>query len=73
MSVKPYTDSAGRVWKPYSVEFRSPDSAVGAAEGVFSVTIHAISDLHAVLQVEALRETAAVKGELLGTWHMGET
>lgn len=65
-AVTTYTDPAGRVWRPYVVEFRSQDSAVGAAEGVFSVTIHAVSDLHAVLQVEALRETATLKGELVG-------
>lgn len=60
-----YTDPAGRVWNPYVVEFTSPDSAVGHAEGVFSFIVYAISDLHAQLQVDAVRETARVKGQLV--------
>lgn len=47
------------------VEFTSQDSAVGHAEATFSFVVYAISDLHAQLQVEAVRETAVVKGELV--------
>lgn len=55
MSLK-YQDEQGRLWHPYSVEFISPD-------GKFMVEVWAISHDHALLQVEALRETATVKGQ----------
>jgi len=63
----PYTDPAGRQWHPYAVEFDSPDSAHGSPDGVFLVTLFAISDLHAQLQVDAMRETARVAGQVVGT------
>lgn len=47
----------GYEWYPYRVEFESPD-------GVFSFALMAISDEHAHLQVEAIRETAQVAGKL---------
>lgn len=56
----PYTDPAGRQWHPYAVEFTSP-------EGTFLITLFAISDLHAQLQVDAMRETARVAGQVVGT------
>ena len=48
----PYTDPAGRQWHPYAVEFGP---------------LFAISDLHAQLQVDALRETARVAGQVVAT------
>ncbi len=53
-----YRDPKGRVWHPYSVEFTSP-------EGTFAVEVWAISHDHALLQVEALRETATVKARIV--------
>lgn len=47
-----------RVWKLYSVEFESPD-------GKFTFHIYAISMEHAQLQVDAIRETATLSGEVL--------
>jgi hypothetical protein len=44
-------------WDLYSVEFESPD-------GKFSISIYAISDEHAQLQVDAIRETAALVGRV---------
>lgn len=61
-----YTDPSGRVWRPYSIEFTSPDSSIdGAVEGHFSFMIWAISREHAQLQLEAIRETATVGNELI--------
>jgi len=60
MTRKPHYDLQGRKWWPYSVKFTSP-------EGTFSVEIYAISDLHADLQVQALRETAVLDGQILET------
>jgi len=51
------TDAAGRVWHPYAVEFTSPD-------GVYLTTLWAISPYHAELQLEALKETGRVKGQI---------
>lgn len=45
-------------WKPYSVSFESP-------EGQFSFHIYAISFDHAQLQIDAIRETAKLDGELI--------
>lgn len=47
-------------WRPYAVDFESPD-------GVFGVVIYAISYEHAGLQVEALRESAVLRGEIVET------
>lgn len=47
------------MWRPYSVEFDSPD-------GAYSVYLYAISWEHAALQLEALRETGRVAGEVCG-------
>lgn len=54
-----HTDAAGRVWRPYSVDFDSPD-------GAYSVYLYAISWEHARLQLEALRETGRVTWEVCG-------
>jgi hypothetical protein len=48
----------GYEWYPYTVEFESPD-------GVFIFGIWAISDEHAELQCQAIRETATLRGRLL--------
>jgi hypothetical protein len=55
--VKPYTDPKGRVWRVFNIEFESP-------EGKFHCKLWAISWLHAELQLEALKETGKVAGEL---------
>lgn len=47
----------GYNWYPYRVEFESPD-------GIFSFALLAISDEHAHLQVEAIRESAHLAGKL---------
>jgi hypothetical protein len=47
----------GMVWNLYSVEFVSPD-------GRFDFYIYAISDDHAQLQVDAIRETAKLNGRI---------
>jgi hypothetical protein len=54
------SDPLGRqmIWSLYSVGFESPD-------GKFSFEIYAISDDHAQLQVDAIRETAKLDGQIL--------
>lgn len=52
------TDAAGRRWFPYAVEFASQ-------EGAFIVTIWATSDYHAVLQLEDLKATARLRGQIV--------
>lgn len=53
-------DPAGRnmAWHLYSVHFDSPD-------GCFGFYIYAISDDHAALQLQALRETARLGGRIV--------
>lgn len=48
----------GKDWFPFTILFNSPD-------GNFCFTIWAISYEHAVLQCEAVRETAEVAGQLI--------
>ena len=52
-------DPQGRpmTWTPYQVQFTSP-------EGTFSCHIYAISDLHAQLQLDALKETGRIDGRV---------
>lgn len=45
-------------WKPYSIEFESP-------EGKFVFTIYAISFEHAQLLIEDIRQTLKLSGELV--------
>ena len=45
-------------WNLYAVNFESPD-------GKFSFHIYAISSEHAQLQVDAIRETATLEGQVL--------
>ena len=52
----------GYNWYPYTVQFESPD-------GTFMFGIWAISDDHAELQVQAIKETAIVKGRLIHEDH----
>jgi len=56
-----HTDPAGRVWRPYEITFDSPD-------GTYTCHIYAISDEHAELQCQALRETARVSGQTVGVY-----
>lgn len=56
--VKPYKDPLGRTWRRYNVHFTSPD-------GTFGFWIWAISDYHAQLQLEALKETSVISGEAI--------
>lgn len=53
-----WADPQGRVWHPYPVDFRSPD-------GTYACHIYAISDYHAQLQLEALKETGRITGQTL--------
>lgn len=51
-----HVDPQGRVWHPYAVKFESPD-------GTYECHIYAISDGHARLQLEALKETGHISGQ----------
>ena len=51
-------EEGGRTWYLYSVDFGSPD-------GKYSVYLYAVSDDHAHLQIEALKETATFSGRIL--------
>lgn len=51
-------DAQGRVWRAYSVKFNSPD-------GAYECHISAISDDHAQLQLDALKETGRITGQTL--------
>ncbi|MFY2845598.1 hypothetical protein ACOTJF_28320 [Achromobacter ruhlandii] len=53
-----FKDAQGRVWHPYAVDFDSPD-------GTYSCHIYAISDDHAQLQLDALKETGRISGQTL--------
>ncbi|MCM2572620.1 hypothetical protein NAT65_16170 [Achromobacter xylosoxidans] len=57
-------DAQGRVWHAYSVKFYSPD-------GSYECHISAISDDHARLQLDALKETGHLTGQTLET-HAGK-
>lgn len=48
----------GYTWYPYTIRFESPD-------GAFMFGIWAISDEHAELQCQAIKETATVQGRLI--------
>lgn len=54
-------DAQGRRWHPYEVEFDSPD-------GSFCFHIYAISDMHAQLQLDALKQTGRINGQTLETY-----
>lgn len=49
----------GRRWYLYDVEYETPD-------GRFSTNIYALSDGHAAMRVQELRETAVLSGRILG-------
>jgi hypothetical protein len=51
-------DASGRAWSLYAVEFDSPD-------GRFQFYLYAISMEHAHLQVDAIRESARVSGQVV--------
>ncbi len=46
-------------WKLYAVDFDTSD-------GTFSTYLYATSQYHAELQVEALRDSARIRGEVKG-------
>jgi hypothetical protein len=50
----------GIEWNPYSIQFESPD-------GCFMFAIWAISQEHATLQLDSIRENAAVVGKIVYT------
>lgn len=52
-----YIDPQGRKWNKYICSFSSP-------EGKFSFDIWAISFDHAHLQLDAIKETATISGEV---------
>lgn len=54
-----HVDEKRREWRPYAVDFESP-------EGGFSTYLYAISFEHAHLQLDALKETGRLGGELHG-------
>lgn len=58
MSEKPkYLDPQGRSWNKYTCSFESPD-------GKYGFELWAISFEHAQLQLDALKETGRVDGEV---------
>lgn len=57
MTALSYFDNASRKWDVYGIEFESPD-------GVYMVTLYAISLEHAHLQLQALKETGKVMGQI---------
>lgn len=54
-------DAAGRAWHPYEVQFRSPD-------GTYACHLYAISEDHALLQLQALRESGQIAGRTAGAY-----
>ena len=46
-------------WNAYAVNFTSPD-------GTYSFHIYAISDDHAQMQLDAIKETACIAGQVCG-------
>ena len=56
-----YIDLQGRKWHPYGVEFDSPD-------GKFGIHLYAITDMHAEMQLEALKENGRVNGVTIGVY-----
>lgn len=56
-----HKDAAGRIWHPYEVQFQSPD-------GTYACHIYAISDEHAQLQLESLKESGKIGGLTVGTY-----
>jgi len=61
-------DPHGRpmTWKLYSVSFDSPD-------GCYGFHIYAISDDHAALQLQAIKETARIEGVVMGVIPAGDS
>ena len=53
-----YIDPQKRKWHPYEITFDSPD-------GNFCFHIYAISDMHAAMQLEAIKETGRINGQTL--------
>ena len=53
-----FVDDKGFTWNPYAVHFESP-------EGVFAFAIYAVSHEHACLQLQSIRENAAVVGQIV--------
>ncbi|MGE8688582.1 MAG: hypothetical protein ACN6PJ_15670 [Achromobacter sp.] len=53
-----HQDAAGRTWHPYEVQFTSPD-------GTYACHIYAISDDHARLQLDALKENGKLIGQTI--------
>lgn len=51
-------DASGFEWKPFLISFDSP-------EGNFSFEIFAISHEHAELQLDAIKDSGKVDGELI--------
>jgi hypothetical protein len=51
----------GRTWHLWPVDFKSPD-------GTYSVYLYAISREHALLQLEALKETGRLGEQIVGVY-----
>lgn len=51
----------GRTWYLFGVDFTSPD-------GSYSVYLYALSHDHALLQLDALKETGTVGGRIDGVY-----
>lgn len=56
-----FKDAADRTWYPYEVQFTSPD-------GIYACHIYAISDDHARLQLDALKESGQMVGRIIGAY-----
>lgn len=56
-----FKDAAERIWYPYEVQFTNPD-------GTYACHLYAISDDHARLQLEALKECGQIVGRIIGAY-----
>lgn len=61
---KPYNDGR-HDWHKYAAEFTSTD-------GRFAFNIYAISDEHAQMMLQDLKETAVIVGRTIGTVEAGK-
>lgn len=55
----------GRQWNLYAIDYET-------ADGPFSTYLHAISAEHAAAMVAELRETAELRGQVMGVVEAGE-
>ena len=57
-SIQPFIDTEGRLWRLYSVAFTSDGRS-------YSFELPALSEYHAMLRLEDIRNSAQVDGEII--------